>query len=311
VRPLLALALLAPGGCSLNHSPASSSASPAVNPFVLTVPATELSSQPSNTAASSPAEDTRQVPKFDHIVIVVEENHSYREIKGNASAPYINSLMKAGANFTNFYATQHPSQPNYLLLFSGSTQGVKNDKPIHSFSSDNLASSLQSKNYTFAGYSEGLPKAGFTGPYDLKTGYARKHNPWVNFTNVPKESNLPFTSFPSKFENLPTVSFVVPNLTHDIHDGTIRQGDEWLKANLSAYAKWAPTHNSLLIVTWDEDDTSDKNRIPTFIVGASVRQGEYTSRYNHYDLLRTIEDSYGLEPLGKSKQAKPLPIWIK
>ncbi|WP_336786441.1 alkaline phosphatase family protein [Paenibacillus sp. MMO-177] len=66
--------------------------------------------------------------------------------------------------------------------------------------------------YTFAGYSEGLPNTGYNGPYNLKTGYARKHNPWVNFTNVPASLNKPFTDFPSDFSMLPTVSFVIPNL---------------------------------------------------------------------------------------------------
>jgi hypothetical protein len=248
--------------------------------------------------------------KADHIVIVVEENHSYREILNNAQAPYMNQLMKQGANLTNHYAIEHPSQPNYLDLFSGSNQGVTNDKtPKHTFKSANLASELIAKGLTFGGYSEGMPKTGFTGPYDLKTNYARKHNPWVNFTNVPTTVNMPFTSFPKDYSKLPTVSFVIPSMDHDIHDGTMKEADNWLKDNLDGYVKWADKHNSLLILTWDEDDTSAKNKIPTVFVGPMVKKQSYAVRTNHYSLLRTIEDIYGLQPLGKSKQATRINIW--
>ncbi|MBB6669288.1 acid phosphatase [Cohnella nanjingensis] len=245
----------------------------------------------------------------DHIVIVVEENHSYQEIAGNAHAPYMNELMAAGANLTNHYAIEHPSQPNYLDLFSGSNQGVKNDNPKISFKTDNLANELLKHGLSFGGYSEGLPKKGYTGLYDLKTGYARKHNPWVDFTNVPSAANLPFSSFPGDYDQLPTVSFVIPNLRHDIHDGTIREADDWLKKNLSGYVKWAKTHNSLFILTWDEDDLSAKNKIPTVLVGPMVKQMTVKAKTNHFTILRTIEDLYGLPALGKSKQAKPLDVW--
>jgi hypothetical protein len=246
----------------------------------------------------------------DHIVIVVEENHSYREILNNAQAPYMNQLMKQGANLTNHYAIEHPSQPNYLDLFSGSNQGVTDDKtPKHTFKTANLASELIAKGFTFGGYSEGMPKTGFTGPYDLKTNYARKHNPWVNFTNVPSTVNMPFTSFPKDYSKLPTVSFVIPNMDHDIHDGTMKEADNWLKVNLDGYIKWADKHNSLLILTWDEDDTSAKNKIPTVFVGPMVKKQSYAVRTDHYSLLRTIEDVYGLQPLGKSKQVTPIKIW--
>jgi hypothetical protein len=248
--------------------------------------------------------------KVDHIVVIVEENHSFQEIYKNPKAPFMNQLMNNGANLVNHYAIEHPSQPNYLDLFSGSNQGVTTDKtPKKSFKTNNLASELMAKGLTFGGYSEGLPKVGYTGPYDLKTNYARKHNPWVNFSNVPSSVNMPFSSFPTDYSKLPTVSFVVPNMDHDIHDGTIKEADDWLKKNFSEYVKWAEKHNSLLILTWDEDDTSAKNKIPTAIVGPMVKKGSYNVKSNHYSLLRTIEDIYGLQKLGKSKEAKPLNIW--
>jgi phosphatidylinositol-3-phosphatase len=161
----------------------------------------------------------------------------------------------------------HPSQPNYLALFSGSTQGIISDSCPHTFSTANLGQELIGAGLGFAGYSESMPSAGYPG---CTSGtYARKHNPWVNFTNVPSADNLTFAAFPSNFASLPTLSFVVPNLQDDMHDGTVAQGDTWLHNNIDGYAQWAKTHNSLLVVTWDEDDNSSANHIPTGTPGAA------------------------------------------
>lgn len=251
------------------------------------------------------------LPRIDHIVIVVEENHSQSQITNRSFAPYMNLLMNQGANFTNFHAIEHPSQPNYLDLFSGSNQGVTNDRiPASKFSSANLASELIEKKYSFIGYSEGLPLAGYNGESTGKSGYARKHNPWVNFTNIPKEANQPLTNFPKNFEKLPTVSFVIPTLQNDMHDGTIQEADQWLKAHLDPYVQWAKTHNSLLIVTWDEDEGTQNNTIPTFFVGPMIKTGQYSENLNHFNLLRTIEDIYGLSHAGAAGNSSPIVgIW--
>jgi phosphatidylinositol-3-phosphatase len=248
--------------------------------------------------------------KADHIVVVIEENHSYKQIFNNPNAPYINQLMKNNANLVNHYAIEHPSQPNYLDLFSGSNQGVKDDrKPEAMFKSANLASELLAHKLSFGGYSEGQPSVGFNGPYDVKTNYARKHNPWANFSNLPAKLNMPLTSFPKDYSKLPTVSFVIPNQDHDIHDGTVKEADAWLKQNLDGYVQWAKKHNSILILTWDEDDWSSKNKIPTVIVGPQIKKVQYTTKTDHFTILRFIENIYGLQPLGKSKLSQPLAIW--
>ena len=125
----------------------------------------------------------------------------------------------------------HPSEPNYLDLFSGSNQGVTDDSVPHSFSAPNLASELLSAGFSFGGYSESLPYPGFTGG-SFANAYFAKHNPWVAFTNVPAADNMPFTGyFPSNYAQLPTVSIVVPNIYDDMHSGPIQQGDAWLRAN--------------------------------------------------------------------------------
>jgi hypothetical protein len=249
------------------------------------------------------------VPRPDHVVIVIEENHSYSEIIGSSAAPYINSLAAQGALFTQSYATTHPSQPNYLHLFSGSNQGVTNDSCPHSFSTANLGRYLLDASLSFAGYSEDLPSVG--SPVCTSGAYARKHAPWVNFTNIPTTTNLPFSYFPSDYTTLPIVSFVIPNLNNDMHDGTIQQGDSWLQQHLGAYVQWAMTHNSLFIMTFDEDDSSQSNRIATIFVGPMVVTGQYSESINHFNLLRTLEDMYGLPYAGVSGNYQPITnVWI-
>lgn len=254
------------------------------------------------------AQAISSIPRPNHVVIVVEENHSYNEIIGNPSAPYINSLAKQGANFTASFGVEHPSEPNYLDLFSGSNQGVTDDSCLHTFSTANLGSNLLTAGFTFGGYSEDMPSVGYTGCNYNK--YYRKHNPWVNFTNIPSSSNMPFTSFPSNFNNLPAISFVIPNQNNDMHDGSINQADTWLKQHLDSYVQWAKTNNSLLIVTWDEDDNTQNNQIPTIFVGPMVKPGNYSETINHFNVLRTLEDMYGLSYVGKSSTATPITdIW--
>jgi acid phosphatase len=63
----------------------------------------------------------------DHVVVVVEENHSFSEIIGSADAPYINTLAGRGASFTHSFAIEHPSEPNYLDIFSGANRGITDD----------------------------------------------------------------------------------------------------------------------------------------------------------------------------------------
>jgi acid phosphatase len=278
-----------------------------------TAPAAAPPSAPASADPTAPTAPSAPVApaSIEHIVVVVEENHSYNQIVGNdKQAPYMNELIGKGALLTNSFGVAHPSQPNYLALFSGSTQGVTDDSCGKPFETVNLASELLQKHLTFVGYSEDLPKAGFTGC--SSKGYARKHNPWVQFTNVPAELNQPLTAFPQNFSELPTVSFVIPNHQDDMHDGTVQQADTWLKDHLQPYVEWAKTNRSLLIVTWDEDDNSKQNHIPTIFAGPMVKSGKYAEKIDHYNVLRTIEDAFHIKPIGESAKAAPLTtLWAK
>ena len=139
----------------------------------------------------------------DHIVIAILESHGYTELIGSSAAPYINFLANSSSSavFSESYAITHPSQPNYLILYSGSTQGVKNDNvpSDNPFTTPNLGRQLIDNGKTFLTYSEDLPKIGFNGATSGK--YARKHNPAANWmgkgtnqisTNVPCSPNHVF-----------------------------------------------------------------------------------------------------------------------
>jgi acid phosphatase len=291
------------------------------------------------------------LPVYDHVVIVVEENKDYEQIIDSPLAPYINTLRKEGANFTQMYGEEHNSQGNYFWLFSGSNQSVgfqdvmptRDNNPNYPFKAPNLGAALIAKGLSFKGYAEDLPAIGSTVKYDpegANARYARKHVPWISFANVPNgttvetSSNLRFADFPTdpaRFAALPTVAFVIPNLDNDMHNvdpkdpkQCIRRGDAWLKKNLDAYYRWARTHNSLLIVTFDENDNKREeganylgltnplvlpadrykrdlqNRIPTLFAGAHVKPGDYAEGkgVTHVNILRTLEAMYGLPRAG-------------
>jgi acid phosphatase len=244
-------------------------------------------------------------------VVAVFENEDAPDVVGSGRAPYLTSLARSGAWFTNAHGETHPSQPNYLALFSGSTQGVTDDSCPQTFSTPNLAGQLRAAGRSFTGYSEGLPAAGYTG---CRTGgYARKHNPWVDFPALPASVNQPLSALPRDLAQLPTVAFVVPDLCSDMHSCPVATGDAWARAHLSGYVAWARTHDSLLVVTFDEDEGTAANHIPTFLVGPMVRPGTTSAqRIDHYDVLRTLEDMYGLAPLGSAATAQPLTgIWTR
>lgn len=251
------------------------------------------------------------VPTPDHVVVVVMENHAYNQIIGSSSAPYINSLKDGGAVLTNSYALTHPSQPNYFTLFSGDTQGITDDScytPGFS-SAPNLASELARAGKTWGSYNESLPSQGST---TCSNGdYAQKHSPWFGFSNVPTSSAMTFNQFPTDFSTLPQVSFVIPNLCSDMHDCSVSTGDTWIKDHLSAYAHWAKSNNSVLMMTFDEDNRLAGNRIATVLYGQPVTPGSTSNgMYNHYSILRTIEDMYGTAHAGNAASAPDITgIW--
>jgi acid phosphatase len=254
-----------------------------------------------------------QAPRPDHVVVVIEENRGYSQIMDmRNSNSYIHALARRGVLFTQSYGVAHPSQPNYLALFSGTTQGVTSNDCPHTFSNDNLASSLLAGGLSFASYSESLPAAG-----DLSCSsgaYQRKHNPVANWqgARLPSGVNKRFADFPKDFAKLPTVSFVIPDQENDMHDGSFEAADDWLKRHIDPYVEWAMKHNSLLILTWDEDDFREGNHVVTILVGPMVKTGSSDRRIDHYNVLRTLLDFYGLPVIGASRDAEAIKgVWKK
>ena len=275
-----------------------------------------------------------------HVVVVIEENHSYSQIVGNTTdAPYINNTLigNGGLLYTQSYSPEHPSQPNYLDLFAGGDQGITGDyfpgSPQYTepFSTPNLAAQLLNAGDSFKEYNQTYSTIDNATNYNQATynngttneTYARKHNPVVNWVNpsltavsgnqLPLSTMTGFSEFPTTaagYAALPTVSFVIPNLENDMHNGTIQAGDSFLQQSLNGYVQWAKTHNSLLLVTWDENDYTlqDGNHIATIINGDTSLYvpGQSGQVFNSYSILRTLEDMYGLGYAGNAATSPSL-----
>ena len=269
------------------------------------------------------------VPKPDHIVVVIMENFGYNVVIGQSAAPYINSLIGKPytAFITNAYGVEHPSQPNYIDLFSCGNQGITSDNMPTGipFTSKNLGYELISNGYSFTTYSEDLPSVGSN--VGSSGNYARKHNPGANWmgtgsNQIPTTTNQPLTAFPTDFTTLPTVSFVVPNLENDMHDPGVATGDTWLKNNtaLQSYITWCKANNSLFILMWDENlkdgpnndgNGVGSNHVPLFFIGEKVVSGTYSepASINHFNLLRTWQVMYGLNAPCASTYSYIQDIW--
>jgi phosphatidylinositol-3-phosphatase len=246
------------------------------------------------------------VPAFDHVFVIVMENTSYSTIIGSKSAPYINSLVPAGALATSYYAVTHPSLPNYLALTGGNTFGVTSDCTTCWVSASNVADSLESAGSTWKAYMESMPSPCFVGD---SYPYAQKHNPFIYFNDIRTNSTrckahvVPFTQLATDLTSTsttPNFGFITPNMCNDMHDCSVATGDAWLKQQVPAIlaSPAFKTQNSLLALTWDEDDSSGTNHVPLILLGPGAGVG-YTSsvHYNHYSLLHAIEAARGAATL--------------
>ncbi len=263
--------------------------------------------KPVNKPITPPA---KKISPFDHIVLIVMENKTYGEIVGNPQAPYINSLIKNGALAANYWATAHPSLPNYLDLTSGTHGDINSDcNPPSSgchLAVRNIADELEKAGKSWKAYMENMPdNCGLT-----NTGlYADKHNPFIYYDNIRnnvtrcREHDLSLTQLEN---DLPIFSFISPNLCHDMHDCSVAAGDKWLSQFIPPILQSAAftKEKSLLIITWDEGSDFD-NHTPAIFIGNQAKKGYRSNiRYNHYSLLRTVEYLLNLNPLtGNDKNA--------
>lgn len=251
---------------------------------------------PAQTAEAS------SVPSFDHVFQIVMENHSFSDVIGSSSAPYINSLLPQAALGTNYYGVTHPSLPNYLALTAGSTYNITTDCTACYLAAPNIGDVVESTGKTWKAYEESMPSPCFAGD---SYPYAQKHDPFIYFNDVRQNSArcqshvVPYTQLATDLGSAsatPNYAFITPNLCDDMHDCSVGTGDSWLSQNVPAILRSPAftTQHSLLAITWDEDDSSSANQVPLLLIGSGVAAGHRVgTTYNHYSLLRTIELALG------------------
>jgi len=264
------------------------------------------------TAPAAMGATAAKVPSLDHVIVVIMENKNLEQVR---TAPYIASLVANGASFSAYYAIAHPSQPNYLALWSGSTQGVtSNQCPLKGvpWSTENLGHLCETSGIAWRAYSEDLPVAGSADCQSSVGDYARKHAPWTNFDNLDHRNERPYTDLAADLSagRLPSLAFVIPNNNHNTHNRRVPYGDAWLAKNLPPMID-AVGPRGIVVLTWDENDNGPTNRILTVVAGGPVKRGFVSAReVNHFTLLRTICEALALAPPALSAREAPITdIW--
>ncbi len=264
----------------------------------------------------SGAQGSGGVPSFSHVYVIVMENHEYSSIVGSSSAPYLNGLIAQYGLATNYDAVSHPSEPNYLALFSGSTQGVTDDG-TYNLAGTNLADQVAAHQRTWRVFAQNVPLGCYTGASasggpDGSGSYARKHEPAISFTdisgNAARCANIVnFSQFDPAAANY---ELIVPNLCNDMHDCSVATGDSFLKGFVpSILASPAFRTGGVLFITWDEGTTNlgGGGHVATLVIGPGVRAGFKSAvAHDHYSLVRTIEDAWGLGCLNQACSANDL-----
>lgn len=243
------------------------------------------------------------VPASSHVFIVMEENHSYSSVIGSSSMPYLNSLASKYGLATQYYANTHPSIGNYFMLTTGSII-TNNDSLCSTISNDNIVRHLLTAGKTWKSYADSLPYAGYTGcDYG---NYVKHHNPFAYFSDVANSSEkynlVPFSRFSSDLANhtLPEFSFIVPNIIHDAHSGSLSSADSWLKTNiLPLIASSTFQKDGILMIVFDESYASDTQHggghVATIVIGPHVLAGhKSTTLYQHQNTLKTLMKALGV-----------------
>ena len=265
--------------------------------------------------AARGAAAVQPIPSFGHVIVVVFENKEISSVLGSRSAPTFNSYARTYATLTRYYGVTHPSLPNYLALVSGSTQGITSDCTSCDVDARSLADTLEASGRTWKAYLEGLPRPGFLGDYSGR--YAKKHDPFAYFRSIvdsPTRSQrrVPLEELGAdvKAGTLPDFSLVVPDMCNSMHDCSVRVGDAWLRRTVGPLLHLPRT---VIFIVFDEGKpkTEAGGHVLALAVGTAVRpHAKFRGLTNHYGLLRTIEQAWGLPRLGRSGDATPITgIW--
>ena len=255
-----------------------------------------------------------------HVVVVWMENEEASSIT-SSSMPYLYGLGQRYGRANQYFGVSHPSLPNYLAFWSGSTQGVTDDA-VHDLAAPSLSSQMAAAGRSWRIYAQNYPSAsgchtgsGYSGGVDgwgVAGSYARKHVPAMSFTDVSGSAACANIQPLARFDPNVNLAFVVPNLCNDMHDCSLASGDRFLQAFLPtvfAAPDWAHT---LLVVSFDEGSSSSHGGGQVFTVVARPGLAGMTSNtvHTHYGLLRTIEDIFGLPCLGSACSASPLSEFL-
>jgi phosphatidylinositol-3-phosphatase len=246
---------------------------------------------------------------YTHVVWIVMENHSYSQIVGNKDAPYINQLATTYGSATNMLAEGHPSLPNYIAMTSGSSQGITDDggPSSHPLSVASIFSELGTHARSLE---DSMPS---TCNKSDSGEYAVRHDPEVYYTNLGtacSTNDVPLGSTPDLSAEF---TFITPNLIDDMHDGTIAQGDQWLSTFMPKVFA-TPQYragNTVVFLTWDEDDGSTPNHIVTIVISPTSKGISSSTAFTHYSMLRTTEEILGLPLLGAAQNANSMLATFK
>jgi acid phosphatase len=241
---------------------------------------------------------------FSHVILVVEENHSYGEVVGSASMPYFNSLISQYGLATQYFANAHPSIPNYLMLTTGLTETF-DDNFTGQISDDNVVRELVRAGKTWKAYEESIPSLGYLGADAAP--YLRRHDPFSYLSDVQNSSSqaaniVPFSQFATDLGSnaLPQYSFISPDANHDAHNGTLAEADSWLQSNIAPLiASSTFQDGGLLIITFDEGAQTDVDHIgghvATLIISPQAKKGFQSKNvYQHQSTLRLMLSGLGV-----------------
>ena len=270
------------------------------------------------TTVRSSATYTTTLPSFRHIFVIVLENKDADQIIASPSAPYLNQLAAQYARAANYYAIQHPSLPNYLALIGGDTFGVNSDCTDCFVDQDNLINQLEEAGHSWKAYMEAMPSPCFLGNGGslFRPLYRQKHNPFIYYDKVRDDPALcnkivPLTQFSDdlRANTVPDFVWITPDMCNDMHDCAINRGDAWLREwvpQILASSAWRD--NGVLFITFDEGQGTDAcctyaagGQVFTLVISPLVQPGFVsTTSYDHYSLLRTIEEAWQLPLLGNA-----------
>jgi phospholipase C len=243
------------------------------------------------------------IPQPKHVFMVILEN----EDVSAPQQPFLGELASGGALLTDYHSLTHPSQPNYIALTAGSAYGITDDNPV-TIDVRNLADLIEARGLTWKVYAEDYPGNCFVG-FSASNGlYVRRHVPFLEFADVQWNPQrcanvVDATQLDADVASgsLPNFAFYVPNNRHNGHDTTLAIADEFLESRFEPLIHDPAFISDLVfIVTFDESNSATNNTVSTILYGSGVGAGvQSASYYDHYSLLRTIEEMLGLGLLGK------------